>query len=60
MALSLIIVPLLGALAAFLLPSSRVRPWIVALVAISAASHYSAVPRGLRWRLLLRCCSSRP
>lgn len=34
MALYLIIVPLLGALAAFLLPSDRRRPWIVAIVAV--------------------------
>jgi len=34
MAVSLIIVPLIGALAAFLLPSDRQRPWIVAIVAV--------------------------
>ena len=34
MALFLIIVPLLGALAAFLQPSARLRPWIVASVAV--------------------------
>lgn len=34
MALSLIIVPLLGALVAFLVRSGRVRPWIVAIVAV--------------------------
>lgn len=34
MALYLIVVPLLGALAAFLLPSDRMRPWIVASAAV--------------------------
>ncbi|MGZ8781514.1 MAG: proton-conducting transporter membrane subunit, partial [Thermoanaerobaculia bacterium] len=34
MALYLIVVPLLGALAAFLLPSERMRPWIVASAAV--------------------------
>jgi hydrogenase-4 component F len=34
MAVYLIIVPLIGALAAFLLPSDRPRPWIVAIVAM--------------------------
>ena len=34
MALYLIVVPLLGALAAFLLPSARLRPWIVSSVAV--------------------------
>ena len=34
MALYLIIVPLIGALAAFLLPSDRPRPWIVASTAV--------------------------
>lgn len=34
MALYLIVVPLIGALAAFLLPSDRRRPWIVASVAL--------------------------
>ena len=33
MTLLLIVVPLLGALAAFLAPSDRVRPWVVAFVA---------------------------
>lgn len=32
MALSLVLVPLLGALVAFLLPADRLRPWLVALV----------------------------
>jgi hydrogenase-4 component F len=34
MALYLIVVPLIGALAAFLLPSDRPRPWVVASVAV--------------------------
>lgn len=34
MALYLIVVPLVGALAAFLLPSDRMRPWIVASAAV--------------------------
>jgi len=34
MAVYLIVVPLIGALAAFLLPSDRPRPWIVAIVAV--------------------------
>jgi hydrogenase-4 component F len=34
MAVYLIIVTLIGALAAFLLPSDRLRPWIVAIVSV--------------------------
>ena len=39
MALYLIVVPLIGALAAFLLPADRLRPWVVASVVASNATH---------------------
>lgn len=53
LAVDLILLPLLGALAAFLLPMDRVRPWIVAVVAAMHTALAFVVVRGASDNVLL-------